>query len=570
MGKIRRLDNDLINMIAAGEVVERPASVVKELVENAIDAGATRITVALRGGGLEEIAITDDGEGMTREDACLAVERHATSKISNAADLFQIATLGFRGEALPSIASVSHFELTTMRADARVATRVVLHGGGTPEVTEVAAVPGTRIVVGDLFFNTPARRKFMKQAGIERKHAVEAVVRIALSAPQVAFRVEHEGQVEFSSPATADLKERIAHALSDDVFPHLVEVNERRLGLVVRGFVARPDYTLSTLRGLYAFVNGRAVRDRTVTFAVQRGFRDALPHGRQPVAVLFLELDPAAVDVNVHPQKLEVRFGDARGVQEVLVSAVERALAARPGPSAGGESPSGAPSPWYADAVNRFLEQRELPSSREPRPEGGLAFGQARPGVNEAFPPGFFASLRLLGPLGTRFWVARTPDHTLVVIDARGALAQVAYHALCSPRPADGALFSVTVTLEAKLAARLLHSRDAFAAYGLALEPFGANAVRLSGPAPFLDERGTAQAVVELAAASPATGALTGRQVALALAKRAGEHAVADADARKFSTACAHLEAIDLVASPVAQRVVVQQLTLLELTRLAD
>jgi DNA mismatch repair protein MutL len=395
MGRIHRLSNELINQIAAGEVVERPASVVKELAENAVDAQATVVRVQLAEGGLGAISVSDDGHGMSASDALLCLERHATSKLVDAEGLFHIVTKGFRGEALPSIASVSRFTLTTSEPGAPEGTRVRVEGGAAAQVEPVAPSPGTRIDVDELFFNTPARRKFLKRASTELTHCEEAVVRLALAHPEVGFFLEHGGRPLLSSPATADLRERIGALLGAAVLPHLLPIDEHRLGVSVTGFVASPEFTLPTARALYTFVNQRYVRDRGVNSAVQRAFQETLPPGRQPLTVIFIDLDTRAVDVNVHPQKLEVRFADPRSVQEALSAAIGRALKAAPwrqgmeGPAEPGLQAQ------YAQAVERFLNRSQegtlLPTGAAPAlgalEAGRAPFGTLRPSLNDAPPP---------------------------------------------------------------------------------------------------------------------------------------------------------------------------------------
>jgi DNA mismatch repair protein MutL len=295
MGRIRRLPPELVNQIAAGEVVERPASVVKELAENSVDAGASRVTVRLSRGGCGLITVIDDGCGMSRDDALTSLERHATSKLLDKEGLFHILTKGFRGEAIPAIASVSRFTLVTSEAEQLSGTRLVIEGGAPPVVEDAPAVGGTRIDVEDLFFNVPARRKFLKREQTELLHCEDAVTRLALAHPEVGFTLEHEGRVLWSSPPSAtEPKQRAAAVLGTEAAPHLLAIDERRLGLTVTGFIAAPEFTLANARGLMTFVNHRYVRDRGLTSAIQRAYQDSLPPGRQPVALVFIELDPAA------------------------------------------------------------------------------------------------------------------------------------------------------------------------------------------------------------------------------------------------------------------------------------
>lgn len=491
MPRIALLSEELVNKIAAGEVVERPASVVKELCENALDAGAREVRVSLSEGGLSEIAVGDDGQGMAPEDATLALSRHATSKLRALEDLFQLATLGFRGEALPAIASVSRFSLLTAERGAPHGTRVEVEGGGEPRVSDAPPIAGTRVEVRDLFFNTPARRKFMRRDQTELAHCDEAVVRLALAHPEVSFLVDHGGKPTLVSPACeADPRERIASALGPEAHRHLIEVDERRLGLRVHGFVAGPDFTLPNARGLYAFVNRRYVRDRGLNHALQQAFRDSLPHGRQPLVVLQIEMDPREVDANVHPQKIEVRFADARGVHDAVLAAVRRALGRG---SALKPAPPSPPDPHYADAVERFLTRaRGLPPLAEPsplplaaeRPEeyrAAPAFGQARPELNEAPPSGYFAALRCLGSLGKRFWVCEGQGSTLVLVDPHAALERLRLHQLSQKLaarepPNQSWLFGGTVELPALEAGLLARGLSALGQLGFSLEPFGGNA----------------------------------------------------------------------------------------------
>ncbi|MBS1154035.1 MAG: mismatch repair protein MutL, partial [Myxococcaceae bacterium] len=488
MGRIRVLSAELINQIAAGEVVERPASVVKELAENSVDAGAGTIRIELSGGGLQQIRVIDDGTGMSRSDAVLALERHATSKLVDAAGLFQIFTKGFRGEALPAIASVSRFSLHTSEPQAPSGVRIVVDGGGPLQVEDAPPAGGTRIEVADLFFNVPARRKFLRREQTELVHCEEAVIRLALAHSEVGFFLEHDGRSLLAAPASAsDPTERIAAALGPEVHPHLLAVDERRLGVRVTGYVASPEYTQSNARGLYTFVNRRYIRDRGVNFAVQRAFQESLPPGRQPVAVLFLELDPSQVDVNVHPQKLEVRFADARGVQEALIAGISKALKAAPwrqGVEPVGEGVAGA---HYALAVDRFLARAQTASGFLEGPPQldapALSFGQARPGINEAPPPNYFGRLRFMGELAARFWICEAPGGTLVVIDPRAALERVRLHQLRlalaqgTLATAQPTLFSATIELPAPELARISEGTASLWALGLSVEAFGGSTV---------------------------------------------------------------------------------------------
>ncbi|MFO0751466.1 MAG: DNA mismatch repair endonuclease MutL [Myxococcota bacterium] len=327
--RVAVLPDALANQIAAGEVVERPASVVKELVENAIDAGAARITIEIADAGKGLVRVVDDGEGMSAEDARTAVLRHATSKIRTADDLSAIGTLGFRGEALPSIASVSRFTLLTRRESDEVATRVSIDGGGAPRVEPAAAPPGTIIEVRDLFWNVPARLKFLKSDGTESAHVSQLVTSFALGHPHIHFKLLNEGKVALDFPAAKRLFDRAVQALGKAAQKELHEVAFD--GPVrVAGFVSAPQFARGTPNLIITFVNGRRVKDRTVQHAIVSAYGSELGSGRFPQAVLYVHLDPHAVDVNVHPTKAEVRLQNPSLVHEAVLRAVQATLARRP------------------------------------------------------------------------------------------------------------------------------------------------------------------------------------------------------------------------------------------------
>jgi len=324
---IRRLPPHVVNQIAAGEVVERPASVVKELLENSLDAGATRIEVSIEGGGLERIEVADDGAGIAAEELPLAVAPHATSKISDAADLEQVATLGFRGEALASIASVSAFSIRSRRREDASGAIVEVEGGEAGGVRPAAGAPGTTVTVRHLFMNAPARRKFLKTPATETARAVEVVRTAAIARPDVAFRVVVDGRVTLDLPATAELGDRVAGVLGEEVGAGLLPV-EGDAGVLPRawGFVGRPDLSRASSRSQRLYLNGRPIQDRLVVHALREGFRGAMPGDRHPVAVLFLDVAPGDVDVNVHPAKTEVRFRTPDAVHAAVRRAVRGAL----------------------------------------------------------------------------------------------------------------------------------------------------------------------------------------------------------------------------------------------------
>ncbi|MDQ1613316.1 MAG: mismatch repair protein MutL [Pyrinomonadaceae bacterium] len=329
MSKIRVLSDHLANQIAAGEVVERPASVAKELVENAIDAGARRIEVDVEAGGRRLLRVTDDGEGMSQDDALLAFERHATSKISTADDLSSISTLGFRGEALASIASVARVELVTQTEGGAEGTRVLIEGGRMRDVKPAARPRGTTITVRDLFFNIPARRKFLRSEATESFHLTGLVTHYALAHPEIAFVLTNNGHESLRAAPAANLRERAYQIFGAEFLDNLLEVGGGQSAVArVSGYVSAPRERRTTRDAQYLFVNGRYVRDRLVSRALGEGYRTVLPHGVYPAALLFLEVPLEEVDVNVHPAKTEVRFRRAAAVTDAVREAVRAALAA--------------------------------------------------------------------------------------------------------------------------------------------------------------------------------------------------------------------------------------------------
>lgn len=326
MPKIKVLPENLSNKIAAGEVVERPASVVKELVENALDARATRVIIEVEKGGQSLIQVSDNGVGMRRDDALLALERYATSKISTDDDLFAISTLGFRGEALPSIAAVSRFALITRDNTSDAGTQIILEGGKAKNVSEIGAPEGTLITVKELFFNTPARRKFLKTVGTEMSHIADIVARISLVHPEVQFRLIHNDKVVKSWPLVSQHLDRVVDVLGKDSRPDLHPIEFERSAVSISGWISSPKMTRRTSRGLYIYVNGRFVRDRTIQHGVFQGYAQRLVKGQFPIAVVFIKIPFDQVDVNVHPTKNEVRFVNPHQVHEAVKSAIAQTL----------------------------------------------------------------------------------------------------------------------------------------------------------------------------------------------------------------------------------------------------
>jgi len=447
--KIRLLPDHLVNQIAAGEVVDRPASVVKELVENSLDAGATRIRVVLEQGGRRAIRVTDDGEGMTRDELALALQRHATSKIASLDDLERVATMGFRGEALPSIASVARLDLSSRHASENHGWMVRVRRGEVSAPEPSALQAGTRVDVEDLFYNVPARRKFLRTERTEFAQADLLLRRFALARFDVGFELEHNGRTVSALPPAAgeaDRERRLQRVVGEDFIEHAIRIDEQRGGIGLTGWVAEPRYSRAQADRQFFFVNGRAVRDRLVAHAVRSAFQDVLYHGRHPAFVLFLELPPQAVDVNVHPQKQEVRFRDGRTVHDFLYSALHRALASagagapRPGagfPGAGASSPDaaldGAPSPGRF-AVGGAPGRVPLPVSEQISAYAALlghgsadAGGPVAAAVEEGtdIPPLGFALAQLHG-----VYILSQNEHGLVMTDMHAAHERITYERL--------------------------------------------------------------------------------------------------------------------------------------------
>ena len=343
---IRLLSATLIDQIAAGEVVERPASVVKELIENALDAGAHRIDIDIEQGGLGLVRVRDDGQGIAAAELPLAVQRHATSKIATLEDLEAVASLGFRGEALPSMGSVARLRICSRTAGAQAATELKVEGGTAGAPQPAAHPQGTTVEVRELFFNVPARRKFVRTEPTEFGHISRAVERLALAAPAVAFRLRHNGRQTLELPVALDATgrdARVARILGAEFLSRCLPVAQDGV-LQLRGWLGLPTAARANADGQYWFVNGRAVRDRLLSNAARLGYRDVLYHGRHPAYVLDLRLDPKLVDVNAHPAKLELRFRDSRAVHDYVFRAIERALAAS---TAGADPPAAV---WHAPA----------------------------------------------------------------------------------------------------------------------------------------------------------------------------------------------------------------------------
>jgi DNA mismatch repair protein MutL len=482
MPKIRRLPEELANRIAAGEVVERPASVVKELVENSLDAGAHRIEVSLREGGRQLIVVVDDGCGMDREDAQLAVQRFATSKIADPEDLHRLETLGFRGEALPSIGAVSRLRIITRPPGAAEGTLVVVEGGELKRVESIGCPAGTRVEVADLFFNTPARRKFLSSANTERSHCHDWVLRLALGWPDRAFRLTHDGTTLLSVRGEGDLLAVLAVAYGSNAARQFLPVRLEDRGLVVWGYISGPRLVRATRQHQFFFVNGRFVRSRLLSHALTEAYGPLLPTGRQPLCALHLCLPAAEVDPNVHPTKIEVRFAAEGWVHDRVAEAVRRALeeaGLRPAPVGVASRPASKQPPTARHVIASRLRVGPLVDKLDARDDGlevhGRPLQTLRPSGRA--PEAAVASAerpQVLGQLGARYILARLGEDLLLIDQHRAAERVLLERLVKAGAPAQQWL-AVPAPLElspAQAAAAREHG-ELLAALGFVLEPFG-------------------------------------------------------------------------------------------------
>ncbi len=496
---IRRLPDSTINRIAAGEVVERPASAVKELVENAIDAGAKRIDVVLRDGGRSLIAVTDDGRGMTPDELALAVERHATSKL-NGDDLTNIVTLGFRGEALPSIGAVSRMTLTSRPPDAAEAWSLHMEAGDKHPPEPAAHPAGTRIEVRDLFYATPARLKFLKTERTEYGAALDTVRRLAMAHPEIAFSLSDGNRTSLRlGPAQGDLFQRridrLGAIMGRDFADNAVPIDAEREGIRLTGFVGLPTFNRGNAQMQYAFVNGRPVRDKLFSGAVRGAYADFLAHDRHPVLALFLEVPAEAVDVNVHPAKAEVRFRDAGLVRGLIVGAIKHALAdaghrasttvsqaalgafaAHSGAIAGYRASSAYAYPQRGLAEQAAAYQAPLPETGGPSARVDMPGPAAMPEPARDYPLGVAR-----GQLHGTYVIAQTDDG-IVVVDQHAAHERLVYERMKTQLADTGVarqmlLLPEVVELDEPAVARLVDRAEELAELGLALESFGPGAV---------------------------------------------------------------------------------------------
>ncbi|MCB9593493.1 MAG: DNA mismatch repair endonuclease MutL [Sandaracinaceae bacterium] len=559
--RIRVLDDALADQIAAGEVVERPASVVKELIENAIDAGARTITVEIQAGGTVDITVGDDGQGMSPEDASLAIRRHATSKIQSLDDLMRIATLGFRGEALPSIASVSRFELSTREPDAVGGTRVRVDGGAEAVVDPIGRAPGTTVRVRDLFFNVPARRKFLKSIGTESARVSEVVRRAALAHPEIRFVLRRDGRRSGEYLPAGSRRERARMVLGDAT--RLDAIDGDRDGVRVDAMLGAPEKARAGAGALHLFVNGRAVKDRALSRAVAFAYGSVLPPGRYPVGVVHVDVDPSEVDVNVHPQKSEVRFARGRDVLDAITRVLASGLgtSAWSGPAArgsgfwsdrlGGEPPPAAsspePSPPEADPWG--LAPAASMEPRSYQPAAPVPYVHDAPLLAEE---GFFASLRVLGQTRKMLIVCEGRDG-LHVIDQHAADERVRFDALHRAYreravPIQRMLMPDRVEVTEAEAVLCEERREELLGFGLDVAPIGPTTVAVHG-VPSLVSRASPErllhdVLVELARAGERA---FGDAVDMALATMACHGAIRAGDPLSVEECRALLRSMDAV-----------------------
>ena len=514
MTRIHRLPPELANQIAAGEVVERPASVIKELVENAVDAGARRITISVEFGGKKSIAVEDDGEGMSAEDALLAVERHATSKITSAADLAAIDTLGFRGEALPSIASVSRFRLRTRLRGELAGSELRIEGGKLVSQREVGAPEGTLVEVADLFFNLPARRKFLKADTAESAQVSRLVTQLALGYPDAGIVLRNGTRVLIEAPPAGSLSERFYQIYGDR--PDLVPVSKQAAGVTVTGFVAALGEQGPARGPQHVFVNRRMVRDRTISHAIQAAYSVATIKERSPEVHLFIELPPDRVDVNVHPTKAEVRFLDQGLVHEILRRAIVDALGATgapelvlapatfaPVPHAGGLplgfGPAGsmstatAPVALFGGAASPTPDDAWLTAASDAAAAARAAWPDAR-AATQAGREATATLIRPLTPLGQfrNTFIIAVDEEGVAIIDQHVAHERILFEEISerlTTRTLESQRLLTPVVLEVSPGEHqtLLSNVGALARFGFDLEDFGGSALRIAAVPGLLD-----------------------------------------------------------------------------------
>jgi DNA mismatch repair protein MutL len=502
--KIRLLPDEVSCQIAAGEIVDRPASVVKELIDNSLDAGSSRISVDVVEGGKRLIRVTDDGEGMTRADAQLACQRFATSKLSSAEDLLSISTFGFRGEALPSIAAVSKFRLITAQKDQVVGTQLMADGGPVSSVDDHASSPGTRIEVGELFFNTPGRQKFLKTTATEFSHMCHVVQQAALARPLTQFRLTHNDHVVFDFPAVESLRDRLLQLYGTKLMDVMLPIEFERGAVMVQGIAIHPYHIRTSRTPQEIFVNGRSIKNSTISHAMYEAYGSFLPKGRHPIFAILLEIDPKEVDVNVHPSKREVKFSAPDVVHRVVKEAVRRQLQRKSAMLLADDLHI--QEKGWTHQPKSFVDQRGL-SGQDVKGESSVSRDQsngematssgASKNVAQLFPQGNHedgvvhearasylldpdCTVRVLGQMSYTYIVAQVGDE-FHVVDQHTVHERVLFERLWrswleKKVQSQALLIPEPVDVQPHMAALLQSALPEFASLGLELEPFGESA----------------------------------------------------------------------------------------------
>ncbi len=599
--KIRVLPEELCNKIAAGEVVERPSSVVKELLENSLDAGATDILIELEAGGKRLIRITDNGCGMGRQDALLSFERHATSKIRTDEDLFALSTLGFRGEALASIASVSRLRLKTCASDDGLGQQIYAEGGKIKTVEELGLPRGTVVEVRNLFFNLPARKKFLRKEQTELGHAADVVTKQALANPAVSFKLKHNDRMMLELRREKGIRERVAALLGRSLLRDLLPLDKSAGDdLSLSGLISQPQLTRSATSHIYTFINGRYIRDRVVQHAVMDGYRHLLMKGRYPVVVLFLHIDPALVDVNVHPTKHEVRFRDQSLVHDFIATSLQQTLKPaewlnKPAEEVAFGTVASSPVNYQpvAESNRTFTVRENSASGPEPTapvsiapngvPEGDLPVEKGTPEKPQQYilpgstAAGFFSGLQILGQYHQSYILCQDGDD-LVLIDQHAAHERVGFEKLrhaysAGEIPGQTLLFPEVLELDFNSAAALTDHRHELETLGFEIEPFGGKSFALKAIPQLLTNHDAVKLVVDVALELERVGR-TGQlresidDILILMACHSVIRANQALSTAEIKALFSELDLIDFKANCPHGRPVMQRLTLTEIERM--
>ncbi len=492
--RIKVLPPALVEKIAAGEVVERPASVVKELVENSIDAGATRIEIFIRDGGIKEIRVVDDGCGMSREDAVLAFKRYATSKIRGEADLFRISSLGFRGEALPSIAAVSRVTLITRRKEEIAGTRLIIEGGKVKDIQDTGAPPGTSILVRDLFYNVPARKKFLKSVRAEYHAIAQTVEKYALMYENIHFKLVNNGRQILQIPPS-DLISRISKIWGREIARDLISVKLEKIGIRVEGAISKPHLTRKDRSKILIFVNGRPVKSKLVEDAIIRGYGTLLFRDSYPYAVIKLWVPPDSVDVNVHPAKLLVKFRDEEKITRLVATGIWESLVSKDNiPSVKKMNKTVHPEPVAVPRVSHVDETH-------------FEVDEAKIGkkIEDFIPLMRTSRMVVLGQIGDTYIVLRSPEG-LVIVDQHAAHERIRYERFLREmreKKIQKLLEPIILHLDFVEYTKLLQMRDALKDFGFIIDDFGSESMIIRGIPPLLTKGDAEEAIKDIVSLGP-------------------------------------------------------------------